>query len=620
MAKFIPSLKEIKNNKMEKPTEGEWFLLQKLQALNDDYTIYFQSYINILHPDIVITAKGRGVMIIEVKDWNLGAYEFIPDYNHTKSFGDITLKKDNTYIKNPFNQVTMYKKELYDIIPELHLQNCGNKRVFGLVHTAIFYYKAKEMEVNSFFKIKSNTWNYVRIWGRDSENILYDIEKQLRENTLFSDKMYLQVKAFFKPSLERIEQAKPFKLSNEQKKFTISERNKRQKIKGVAGSGKTLVLAQRAVKCFERTKSPVLILTFNITLRHYIRDKISQITRDFSSNQKKQFHIIPIFDFIKIEYESITNKQIHADSADAFIEAEMEVLKKKLEGKQYEKYKTILIDEVQDFRYEWLVTINELFLDKEGEFVLFGDEQQNVYDRELENRLPRTNIKGAWSKLKETYRLTKKNTELALQFQKRFFTGKYEENDMNFVQMDISDILTKQETRYYDISDSYDMPLALKKIVKIIEDFRIEGEPTALNDICILSSEHEMLRELEFVLRTEKRMKTTTITETKEEYKDMLQMLEQEENFDFDIELYNFRKVKKKAFEMNAGVMKLCTIHSFKGWEINTIFLILGNKDDKDELIYTAITRAKKNLIIINYNNDRYKEFFEENLDIGYIE
>ena len=79
--------------------------------------------------------------------------------------------------------------------------------------------------------------------------------------------------------------------------------------------------------------------------------------------------------------------------------------------------------------------------------------------------------------------------------------------------------------------------------------------------------------------------------------------------------------MKKYAFQMNEGVMKLCTIHSFKGWEMNTIFLILGEKDDRennDELIYTAITRAKKNLVIINYKNNRYKNFFEKNIGIFY--
>lgn len=90
MAKFIPSLEEIKNNKMEKPTEGEWVLLQKLQDLSDNYTIYFQPYINIAHPDIVIVAKECGVMIIEVKDWNLGAYEFLAESN---SFGTIQEKR-----------------------------------------------------------------------------------------------------------------------------------------------------------------------------------------------------------------------------------------------------------------------------------------------------------------------------------------------------------------------------------------------------------------------------------------------------------------------------------------------------------------------------------------------
>jgi superfamily I DNA and RNA helicase len=67
---------------------------------------------------------------------------------------------------------------------------------------------------------------------------------------------------------------------------------KQRKIKGVAGSGKTCILAKRAVNALKIISSSVssspdnhpniLILTYNITLKNYIHDKISQVREDFS--------------------------------------------------------------------------------------------------------------------------------------------------------------------------------------------------------------------------------------------------------------------------------------------------------------------------------------------------
>lgn len=627
MAKFIPSLEEIESNKMEQPTEGEWTLLQELKGLNDNYTIYFQPHINIKHPDIVITAKGCGVMIIEVKDWNLGAYEFTP----SPKFGIMREKRGHHEIKNPFEQVQEYKDELYNVLcPALFLGNLENKKVYGLICPAVFYYKATEMEVKSFFNQHENEWNHIMFWGNNSENILSDIKKRLRRNILFTNDMYSQITALFRPSLEIIEQAEPFDLSKKQQELAISISNEKKKIKGAAGSGKTLVLAQRAVNCFKRTRTPVLILTFNITLPHYIRDKISQITRDVFPNPKKQFDIIPIFDFVKQMLE-INNIPYDKEPYDKIVPKIL--IKKRFQRLEeykdriYTKYNSILIDEVQDFEYYWLKMIEKLFLRKEGEFVLFGDEKQNIYHRELDtNQLPQTPILGRWKELNESYRLTQKNVELALQFQKEFFSDKYRDISITYVQQNMMDILTGQKTMYCDISNS-GSDMTLKKMIKVIEHFRI-NEQISPNDICILSSNHGTLRELEFIFRKEKKFNTTVVCETKEEYEKVCKLtkdLSKEEAKKEKKKLLDkYRRMKKHVFEMNAGVMKLCTIHSFKGWEINTIFLILDDKDNgdienNDELIYTAITRAKKNLIIINNKNDRYKSFFERNLGISRI-
>ncbi|UXZ08814.1 hypothetical protein F1B95_08640 [Clostridium perfringens] len=58
--------------------------------------------------------------------------------------------------------------------------------------------------------------------------------------------------------------------------------------------------------------------------------------------------------------------------------------------------------------------------------------------------------------------------------------------------------------------------------------------------------------------------------------------------------------------------LKISTIHSFKGWEIDTLVLILDENTDEnlnEELIYTAITRCKKNLIIYGLRNSKYYNF-----------
>jgi superfamily I DNA/RNA helicase len=69
------------------------------------------------------------------------------------------------------------------------------------------------------------------------------------------------------------------------------------------------------------------------------------------------------------------------------------------------------------------------------------------------------------------------------------------------------------------------------------------------------------------------------------------------------------RNNKKIHFHMNSGTVKVSTIHSFKGWESETIFLILENFNFQmtfDEILYTGITRSRANLILINYGNKDY--------------
>lgn len=73
---------------------------------------------------------------------------------------------------------------------------------------------------------------------------------------------------------------------------------------------------------------------------------------------------------------------------------------------------------------------------------------------------------------------------------------------------------------------------------------------------------------------------------------------------------------------MNSGVTKFSTVHSYKGWEIKTLFLII-QKDTIEttykELIYTGFTRCMNNLIIIN-TDDSNLDNFMKNIEVVQVE
>ena len=90
MAILYPNLETIINGKV-KPEPGELHLLKYLiNNLDDTYEIYFNPMLNVDRPDVVILRKGFGVLIIEVKDYNLDSYEldnrknWILKYNKAK--------------------------------------------------------------------------------------------------------------------------------------------------------------------------------------------------------------------------------------------------------------------------------------------------------------------------------------------------------------------------------------------------------------------------------------------------------------------------------------------------------------------------------------------------------
>jgi superfamily I DNA/RNA helicase len=595
MARFYPSLDQIHRLTVA-PTEGEMHLLSFLQKnLDDSYEVFFQPFINGDRPDIVVLRRYSGAMIIEVKDWNIDNY-------HVDNTGAWLLKSNGTIIRSPISQVMTYKGHIIDLhVAGLLEKVTINPKIFAIVTCAVYFHNASEETLNDLLEgVKCN--QYIYLLGRDSLNYktfnsIIDSAYLSRRSYYFDDEIYNKLKRHLLPPLHTLEQGELITYSRKQAELIVSHPGS-QKIKGVAGSGKTRILAQRAVNAHKRTGKRVLILTFNLSLRNYIHDYISKVRAEFDW---RSFYITNYHQFFKNE---ANNYELEIHSIEPFNDYYFFHQVKD----SIIRYDSIFVDETQDYEIVWLKIIRDFFLKEGGEFVVFGDEKQNIYRRELEvDKKIKTNITGRWNELQDSYRLSEKVLDLSLKFQEHFLRDRYEIDSAKFFQQRIL-LDIPQEVNYFYFPE--------ESVSQEIYEFIGELAHTAQihpNDIGILANKIEMLRELDHIIR-DKGDKTETTFESKELYDFVMSKVKNQKGLQMALgKIDDIRRNKKINFWMNPGIIKLSTIYSFKGWEIHTLFLIVDSDDDDfEELVYTGITRCRYNLTIINLKNQKYDLFFRK--------
>ena len=631
MANISPSLENIRRLKVP-PTDGEWYLLNYLiEHLAESVEIYFQPFLNGDMPDIILLEKDAGVAIIEVKDWNLSLYN-IDINNHWH------LTENGAILKSPYQQVFRYKTNLFNLhIDGLLEAKLKNKQFFGRINSYVYFHHATKKSLSHFFSYVKNEYKAIEQKIHESfnnKNISYhNYEKQLEyqkrkkskierdlnfhsigndniskihlpsaDSNIFTEEIYKEIKRYLQPPYHALNDGIKIDYTKKQEKLLISKPT-HQKIKGVAGSGKTVVLAKRAVNAHIRHEERVLILTYNITLKSYIHDKISDVREGFSW---KYFYITnyhqlitQLFNNIGVEIQIPEN--LASSQLSKFLDDNYYSNAKLFEEYKNEipKYKSIFIDEIQDYKPEWIKIIRTYFLEEDSEMVLFGDEKQNIYERELDNeRKPKTvQGFGRWEVLNKSIRHQGSGDrilDLAKRFQKIFFKDKYEIDTYEDTTSQPSLSLGMYKIKSYQDNKINEL---VSTIIQEIKDYDIHP-----NDVAILCSNIDLLQKIDYHIRTNYPDKTLTTFET----------LEMRKKFPKEID--NIRKIKKIGFNLNNGMMKLSTTHSFKGFEVPTLFLII-DEDDNEEMVYAGITRSKFNIMVFSKENSRYNDFFNIDLE-----
>jgi len=602
-SRLIPSWEHI-NNFNQPLTDGENYLIRFLddilkrdELFKDDgdltkyngWLIFVQPFLNGSRPDVIVFNPNIGVQIIEVKDWNLNNYKF--DKNKFGKWGFYVTDSKGTYpIKSPVKQVEYYKEKLSgQLIPQIGEEIDKNIQRYGLIKTSIYFHKATTEQAQELFKNQIKNYAYFPVFGKNalvSTNLRQIIpDSYLSQSYYWTRDWNKEILFWLNPPFHSIEQGTKLVLNSYQKKFAEPQKG-HFRVRGVAGSGKTQVLAYRAGNLASQGYR-VLILSFNITLWHYIRDMVKRSPFGFGWDSFTFNHFHGFCKDILNEYGEGWPADIGDDEA-VFREIVPNKVLEVIQRGKYEKYDAILIDEGQDYYIEWYSMLCN-FLTTRDEVVVVCDKKQNIYSREMEwldKRRSGVEKFGEWIELKTIVRLPEKIAGLTKIFSEKFNLNQ----DVRVDKVERPDLFNQYEE--HSMWLNIEQKDWLNKINESYEIVKEKGTSKHGSDSVILVPDKKYGLECVHHFESTKKLKINHVFETEEE------------------ERYHKHK---KSFWMGDSRLKISTIHSFKGWEVLNVILFIpesyfGADDVYDKIVYTAMTRTRQNLIVINANK-RYWEF-----------
>jgi hypothetical protein len=573
------------------PKDLSWIPASGLKNLKEykGWLIFVQPFLNGTRPDVVIFNPQVGLVIYEVKDWNLKNYEW------RKGEGLYVNDGRGAYsVKSPIDQVVYYKEILIgQLVPRLGESIDRNKKNFGLIKTGVYFHNSSTRSCQDKLGAKIKDFKYFPFFGADSlkENRLREIVPDITtvSSNYWNRDWNEEILFWLIPPFHSIEQGKVLNLRGNQIKVA-EPKSGHFRVRGVAGSGKTQALAYRAGKLASQGYH-VLIVSYNITLWHYVKDMIARSPFAFNWGQFTFSHFHGFCKDKLYEFGQEWPKSDGVSNDEFFKSVVPNAVIKAIRGKQYQKYDAILIDEGQDYHYEWYSMLDKYFLSSRDEVLIVCDKRQNIFDRELDWLDKRVNKSGLekfnepYVDLAVSYRLPKKVAVMSNEFSEKFKLNQ----DIKVGKIEDTPVLLHEHHIVWININENDWKEFLLYSIK-----RLKKEGYSASDIVILIPNHK-LGKLAVDLFEKMNVKVNHVFEEQSEA--------------------NYH-LHKKAFWMGDSRLKISTIHSFKGWELLNVVLFIpatisDNNLNIDSIIYTALTRTRENLIVLN-SNQRYYEFGEE--------
>lgn len=575
--------------------------------LSIDDIMYIDAVVNEVAVDFIIVRPNKGILLINMFEERLESCTLSEDKKE--------IENSDCRYKNPIDLISLCQTSIKDGIEELLIGTIEDKHNFSIIKKMVIFSENSIEQIKAFFDYSSNIVNYTYIFGKEfikNKTVslhLYDTINFLYNTNLFDDVIKHKLAKIISPSWHSYQEGQiGIQPIGTQRKLSESSTTQ-QKISGVAGSGKTQVLAFRAINAMKRTGGNVLVLTYNITLANYLKNRLSEIREDFSW---EQIDIYPYHKFFRIRAAEC-HLHVNFDSyedCDFFCKV-----------REHKKYSAIFIDEVQDYTTEWIrIVMQNFLLEQNGELVVFGDPKQNIYNRPLDTNgdIRLGVIGGLWNRQLTTSRrfTNPRLANLATAFQAQFMPNHPTDN----ISTDnaLENTLNFQVINYIDMRANCSLDALVDNIINIISNDINEAK-----DFVVLASTTKLLRSIDFHYRHQTKTQTETTfvsTEVLERLKKIHNTTdERTADWKFHRDFEALERTRKQLFTTDKRCLKISTIQSFKGWESPSVIVILDNDfiskgtnfdPMSPQTIYTAITRARENMYIVNIGNNSYHNFF----------
>jgi len=612
----------------KKATAGERLLFETLKKhLPGEYIVYYEPEIRGRRPDFVIIGPDLGLLVLEVKDytkstlhqvnrdeWTLRntAGELVTARSPLKQARDYAflitdqLKKDKNLIKEGTPGYLKFNYGYGVVFTRLKQQDFLQMDLYSVIDP-LFVLTREEIDPDdedfSAEILIEKLLHMFTVPTRNRYNLTHDDIQAIRYH-LFPEVRISAERKEVAPHQDHLllslHNIKTMDLHQEKMSKQVGD--KHRLIRGVAGSGKTLVLVSRAsMLAKEHPDWNILVLCYGSTLSQYLKQAIVQ----------KLAEPEDLFDFAAQTTSSELQSNIQVKTFHSWLGQQFRIIDRKLpdllekveQGQQeLPKYDAILIDEGQDFDADWLRLVSLCLNDETQSLLLVEDRAQTIFKRK--NSLAQDtglDFRGRSKILTINYRNTAQIVQFAWDFYKD--QSKLQQKVIS-TGADAIEIIPPQFTKRRGpeplIYRSKSTKLEMEFVSKSIDYLRRE-KSFALKDIAILYRVQES-NQVNIIEELGKTLDDNSLT-------------------------YNWvtrDDQSKKNFNREEDSIKVLTIDSAKGLDFRAVFIIsietmprkAGKKDEVDERevsrFYIGMTRALEWLFLSYSGESSFTEYLDE--------
>ena len=435
MASLIPAI----GSCLSRMTGGEKRLARRLEdKLEDDYLLWYDVPVGRANvpPDFVVFNPRRGLLVLEVKDWRIDTIAAID-----RQSADLLTSNGLKRTLNPLEQARQYVQQVADVLaadPQLTINSgCQQGRLlfpwgYGVVLANISRKQFDDTDLGEVIEahrvICSDEMTesadveafQQRLWAMfpfqrsvplslpQIDRIRWHLFPEIRiaaspQGGLFDDtENDAQI-----PDLVRV-----MDIQQEQLARSLGEGHR--VIHGVAGSGKTLILAYRAEHLAQICQRPILVLCYNRTLA-------KRLERTMAAKGLAGKIVVQNFHQWCRAQLTAFNVGLPPDDGDksAFSAAMVDQLIRAVDTGLVPagQYDGVLIDEGHDFEPHWLKLAAQMVNPETNALLLLYDDAQAIYGRARRGKLSFKQLgiqaQGRTNILKINYRNTQEVLKLA---------------------------------------------------------------------------------------------------------------------------------------------------------------------------------------------------------------